>query len=747
VTFLRSLAGASSRGPGYDSTTGKFCNGERQLLDRDPPVHYSHSLRTTYLALGHGQNLGKGTTVMKRIAPPEWLRTTAFFTVGHHEPLIFRQRRGRSRVDEAELYRAEHTVENLRRLRREGVNLIRTHFFKGFGLQAERQEIEIVREMARSAHELGIRIETYIQFGSIMYETFFLEKPEARDWIQIDQDGRPMRLCYEAQSFRFLPCYNNEGWLRYMEEVVRVAVEEVKADIIAFDNYDINIAPETCHCHVCVEKFREYLRRKYALDTASGRERLRDRCGLTDVTYVEPPVYTIANPVRGIRTIAEPMQQEWIDFVCESKALALYRFAQYGRSLRGDLAVNCNAMKGPADNMYFLRGVDIEAVCQSAHVFSSEEGHQQGLTEAGVVVTRIRTYKTGRAFGAPCWVASRALSRRHALLGHAEIAAYSAPLRMGMSSILPHHASEDSLRWRSFFLEHADLFLGTETCATVAVLRSRASLAYNNCDTYRAVILAEQALIEAKVPFDIVMDSNLADLSRYRALVLANVESMSEEQADLLKKFLRSGRGLVVTDDTGRYDQWRRTRPESVFASLRTKAERDAAGYERAAYGRGRIAFLDELEPAVAPPPNANHFDDRYWLPPKNAEAFLAAVRWSAGDAFPLSVEAPRAVTVELLMQEQPRRLLLHLLNYDVEHSAQLTATLRLPQGATVTQVRLLSPDGPRSGGGSAVLEGDFLGLELEKLDIYSLVAIDLAGKERGTKGAQRWQLKPNGRG
>jgi hypothetical protein len=684
---------------------------------------------------------------MEPIPAPAWFETTPFFTVGHHEPLIFRRRRGRCRVDEGARYRAEHSVANLRRLRREGVNLIRTHFFKGFGLQAEREEIELTRELARNAHALGIRIETYIQFGSIMYETFFLEKPEARDWIQIDQEGRPMRLCYEAQSFRFLPCYNNEGWLRYMEEVVHVAVEEVQADIIAFDNYDINIAPETCHCHVCVEKFREHLRRKYALDTAAGRELLRDRSGLTDVTYVEPPVYTIANPVRGVRAIAEPMQQEWVDFVCESKARALHRFASYGRSLRGDLAVNCNAMKGPADNMYFLRGVDVEAVCTSAHCFSSEEGHQQGVSEDGVVVTRIRTYKTGRALGVPCWVSNRPLSRRHALLGQAELAAHSKPLRMGMSSILPHETSEDALRYRQFFREHTGLFMGTESCATVAVLRSRASLAYNSYDTYRAVILAEQALIEARVPFDIAMDTNLTDLSRHRCVVLADVESLSDEQADLLKKFLRGGRGLVVTDETGRYDQWRRTRAEPVFASLRKKAEPDAAGYERTAYGRGRIAFLEQLEPAVTPPPSANHFADRYWLPPKNAEAFLAAVRWAAGDGVPLSVEAPRAVTVEFLTQKEPRRFLLHLLNYDVEHPARVGATLRLPQGVTVSQVQLLSPDGRRSGGGSAVREGDVLELEVERLDIYALVVVDLGAGERGAKGTQQWQFRSNGRG
>ncbi len=682
---------------------------------------------------------------MKPIPPPEWLKTTPIFAVGHHEPLIFRRRRGRCRVDEAERYAAEHTRTNLRRLKREGINLIRTHFFKGFGLAAEREEIEFTKEEAHIAHELGIRIETYIQFGSIMYETFLLEKPEAREWIQIDQDGRPMRLCYEAQSFRFLPCYNNEGWLRYMEEVVRVAVQEVGADIIAFDNYDINLAPETCHCPVCAAKFRQYLRTKYRLDTRAGRERLRDRCGLTDVTYVEPPVFTASNPVRSIRAIHDPIMQEWVDFVCESKAAALYRFAAYGRSLRSDLAVNCNAMKGPADPMYFSRGVDIEAVSKSTHMFSSEESHQQGVTEDGVVVTRIRTYKVGRSLGMPTGVSNRPRSRRHALLGLAEQAAFSHPLRMYAGRIRGGPSHEATERYRRFFTGHADVYMGTQTCANVAVLRSRASLAYNLYDTYRSVILAEQALIEAKVPFDIVMDSHLDDLAKYRCLVLANVESMSDEQAAALKAFARAGGGLVVTDETGRYDQWRRTRPEPVFARQKTKAEPNEAGFLQTTYGRGRVAFIERIEPALEPPAGVNHFGDRYWLPPKNAAALLAAVRWAAGFV-PLEVKAPRAVAAELVRQSKPHRLLLHLLNYNVEKPAPVTATLPLPEGTTVKHCSLLSPDGEATGPGTGTLSSGILQLELERLDVYALFAIDLAEGSAQSKGAQRWQLNPHGR-
>jgi len=678
---------------------------------------------------------------MKPIPPPDWLRSTPLFAVSHHEPLIFRRRRGRCRADEAEHFLAEHSLRNLRRLKREGVNLIRTHFFKGFGLEAERDEIKLTRELARSAHELGMLVETYIQFGSIMYETFFLEKPEARDWIQLDQDGRPMRLCYDAQSFRFLPCYNNEGWLRYMEEVVRVAVEEVGADVIAFDNYDINIAPETCHCRVCAEKFRRYLRNKYALGTRAGRERFRDRCGLTDVTYVEPPVFTRANPVASIRAVYDPLMQEWIDFVCRSKAAALYRFAAYGRSLRPDVAVNCNAMKGPADNMYLMRGVDMELVGNSTHIFSSEESHQQGVSENGVVVTRIRTYKLGRALGMPAWVASRSRSRRHNLLGLAEVAAFSQPLRLYGASIESHPVAEDAERYRRFLHQHIDLYLGSETCATVAVLRSRASLAYNMYDTYRSVILAEQTLIESKVPFDTIMDSHLDDLSKYRCLVLANVESMSDEQADGLKRYARSGGGLVVTDETGRYDQWRRSRPRGVFAGLADRAAPDEAGFSRTAYGRGRVAFLQRIEPATGPPPGVNHFGDQYWRPPKNARALLAAVTWAAGEAMPLQVEAPAAVAAELTRQWRPDRFILHLVNYDLDNPSSVRVRLQLPEGMTVAEPALLSPDGKAAGPAVVRVDDGVVTLELEKLDIYAVVRFALTQVSGGTEGVRQWEL------
>ena len=311
----------------------------------------------------------------------------------------------------------------------------------------------------------------------------------------------------------------------------------------------------------------------------------------------------------------------------------------------------------------------------------------------------------------------------------------------------PGPRSEEAERRRRFFRENIEYFMGTETCATVAVLRSRASLAYNVYDAYRSVILAEQTLIEAKVPFDIVMDTNLGDLSKYDCLVLPNVLAMSDEQAALLKEHCRSGRGLVVTDETGRYDQWMRTRTEPVFARWAKKAEPQKAGFARAAYGRrGRVAFIDGIEPAAEPPRGVNHFDDPYWVPPKNAEALLAAVRWAAGGELPVEVKGPRAVTVELLRQPQAGRLLLHLLNYDVDHPAKLKVTLPLPAGTAPESVDLLSPDGKATGPAVASFADGVLSLSLETLDIHALFVITLGqASPAGTEGEKQWRLSSSG--
>jgi hypothetical protein len=67
-----------------------------------------------------------------------------------------------------------------------------------------------------------------------------------------------------------------------------------------------------------------------------------------------------------------------------------------------------------------------------------------------------------------------------------------------------------------------------------------------------------QALVEARVPFEMVHDRLLDDkhLAALRTLILPNVAALSDEQCRQLRRFVERGGGLVATYETSLYDEW-----------------------------------------------------------------------------------------------------------------------------------------------------------------------------------------------
>lgn len=178
--------------------------------------------------------------------------------------------------------------------------------------------MEETQKAVAIAHRLGMKADTYIQWNSMMYETFFAEEPRAVDWIQRDATGLPILLPYGyQQSFRYRPCFTNQNYLDYLKRIVRYAIVEVKTDFIHFDNFDLNAEPDSCHCPTCVKGFRRRLKAKYSA------AQLRDRFGFERVDFVNPPQWNRDNPPERMQIIFDPAFQEWIDFRCQSMADAL----------------------------------------------------------------------------------------------------------------------------------------------------------------------------------------------------------------------------------------------------------------------------------------------------------------------------------------------------------------------------------------------------------------------------------------
>ena len=301
--------------------------------------------------------------------PPQgaWIENGLIEAGGLHEPYLFIVRRGGQRLDAREICNEQQSEHVIRLLKEQGVEVFHTHLYKGFGLAAEMPEMEETKRAAAIAHHYGMKVDTYIQWNSLMYETFFAEQPQAKDWIQYDAFGQPIMLIYGyQQSFRYRPCFSNQQYLDYLKKVVHYAIEEVKTDFIHFDNFALNPEPYSCHCRGCVDAFRKRLQTKYS------PEQKRDRFGFVDVSYVNPPLWNLGNPPQKLEIIYDPVFQEWVDYRCQMMADALGQMAAYIRSLNPNVVVeiNCNGIDG--DNSAWTAGVDRRRLLPHTQAFWSE---------------------------------------------------------------------------------------------------------------------------------------------------------------------------------------------------------------------------------------------------------------------------------------------------------------------------------------------------------------------------------------
>lgn len=87
-------------------------------------------------------------------------------------------------------------------LKQIGVNFIMMPVHKGAGMVAERENMQDIVEWARRCHAAGLHVRFYADSGTLLRDLFFREKPEAKDWLLRDRDGRPI-LYSRSQPFRY----------------------------------------------------------------------------------------------------------------------------------------------------------------------------------------------------------------------------------------------------------------------------------------------------------------------------------------------------------------------------------------------------------------------------------------------------------------------------------------------------------------------------------------------------------------
>jgi len=670
---------------------------------------------------------------------PEWLGKEPLVIVGNWDSMpIFRLRVGGAAPDMAEEYARQHTEEAVVKLKELGVTMGVIHFYKGFGLAAEAEHMADARKLAGLLKKHGLRVGVYVG-STIGYETFLAEKPEARDWFVPDFLGRP--VIYSNQTFRKRVYFMHPGYREYMKRVLEIALKDFQADLIHFDNTSMQGQPAVFQHPMAVRDFREFLARKYT------PEQRKTRYGYAEMRFVEAPALD-----RAMGAINDPLLQDWADFRCEQLTAYYAEMERFIRTINPRAAVESNPHSDiSGHNTVWDQGVDYPRLLRHMDVVWTEEGNQAQVWPDGTLISKIRTYKMAETLGSRIFTYTG--GGRGGKLQMAEAMAFNRQTlgQLG-DGLAGYHFPADQRAYVKFFHDHfADVYRGVRSRADVAVLHSYASMAYNNDLPWQSSMLAQQALIQAKVPFDIIFDAQLADLRKYRALILPDQECLTDEQNRLIQQYVEGGGGLVATEHTSLFDTPRRRRSNYGLAEVfgvnappfrddiytflpvpppppgapAAVAETPSAPLRRMV-GRGRSSYLAAVRPAVEKPHGAA-MTSRYWKLPVNWREIVDEVRWAARETS-LRVRGPATLVVEVVEQEGTGRLLVHLLNYDDARGAaeNVEVGVRLPVGKKVAGARLLSPDGGMLGPLGHRLEAGYAVFRVPHVKTYSVMAIGL---------------------
>lgn len=655
---------------------------------------------------------------------PSWLgQSPLVFATNFDDFPLFRRRVGGGTTWQEENYNKEFTEETVMRLHEVGVTMIITHLFKGFGIEAEKEYVENSKRLADMARKYGMRVGLYVG-STIAYETFLLEKPEAEEWFVPDFMGKP--VFYADQTFRKRVYFMHPGYREYIRRVLEIGVKEFKADLIHFDNTSMQAQPVIFQHPLAIQDFREYLKSKYS------DQELKTRLGFSDVRYVLPPKYDLP-----LSTINDPLFQEWANFRCYQLDRYYAEMESVLRRLNPEIAVESNPhAELSGRNTIWERGVYYPKLLAHMDAVWTEEGNPAGVTEDGIMVSRLRSFKNASILRNTLFVATGSST-----LQMAESLAFGRQCIGEPSGVLTSRSlSEEHRNYIKFFHQKFEHYRDVEEVADAALLYSYATMGFNNERPQVSFMLYGQALIQAKVPFAILYNEHLKELSKYRVLVLADQECLDEEQLELIREFVRNGGGLVATEQTSLYTERRLRRRDFGLKDLFGVAapswharegtgEAANVGPVRNRFGAGRVAYIPEVKPAIAKPP-AVPMTSEYWKLPLNWQELIDAVRWAAGGHLSLDVKAPLTVATELTEQKREKKLLVHFLNYDVARVPRvmnIAADLEIPEGESVKGISLCTPDGPDIPNLPYTPKDGRVTFNIPPLKTYTLVAVQLS--------------------
>jgi len=480
----------------------------------------------------------------------DWLQRDGIVMAGSWEPLLFRVRRDGSQgytptAEQRAAYLREHSPEMIEKLKALGVNFVMMHCYKGAGLEAERESMADAVKFATLCHDAGLKVGVYNYSGAFIWELLFKEVPQARDWVILDKNGRP--LTYGKATYRYRWNRNHADAQVFYRQLVRFAVNDIGAELLHFDNYGYGPGQDANS----VQRFRNYL------DNTFTPERLK-KMGIDDLNAVQPPMTGLPENM---------LRRAWLDFSCRSLADSYHAMSRYARTLRKDILIECNP-GGPGSRI--RPPVDHGNLLQGGEAFW-DEGRQPGYRNEQLQ-TRIRTFKAARRMNNIAFVyTTTGLEMAESMAFNRDCLGCICWFEYGKLVAKPgsnEPLSKTLEPFIRFFHTRRYLLREAKVVADVAVLRSFPSQVFANLNYAKLTYQVEQALIENRICFQIIYDHHLKDSKRYRALILAGCIALSDEQIEQIRQYIKSGGRVCIIGPLATHNEWMLPREKPALDDL-----------------------------------------------------------------------------------------------------------------------------------------------------------------------------------
>ncbi len=452
-----------------------------------------------------------------------------------------------------------------------GINWVTTHFYKGFGLEAEATEMAETADMVRVFHRHGVKVFAYVQYGTIMPETLPAETdaqfPGRMDWNG-QHDGHPYE--YGDQYWRRKPCANQPGFREYLLRVADAAIT-TGVDGIWIDNLNA----DGCHCPDCQTAFRAYLRRTVADPWADLGLRAADLERVT-IPRAERP--------------RDPLFQRWIRWRCTEVHESLELLCRHARQRRPGIVMAANIGIGNHQR-HILDNANWFAMLSLLDWTYAENGLFPAWRDGRIVTQH---YPMGIAAAAGTKVVpgsgvgrgsrlhartaipdARQLQRCFAesamLGGHA----YGGPWGLrgengGEAPVLLRDAAyrATNRRLATWYGTHRELFAASADAASVGLWVGLESMLGDEPAYRRASDAMAQLLLQNQIPFRYVLSDGFDANADLAVVVLPQVLPLSDAQAASLRAFVARGGRILATGRTSLYDEWMRQRRDYALADL-----------------------------------------------------------------------------------------------------------------------------------------------------------------------------------